>query len=51
MSWTTSQEIVALLNPLLIQIPNELEEEFTVWEAASDKDWLSMERMLASMGE
>jgi len=49
--YSVSQEIVALLTPLLIQIPNGLEEEFTVWEAASDEDWLSMERMLASMGE
>lgn len=47
--YSVSQEIVALLTPLLIQIPHELEKEFIVWEAASDEDWLSMERMLASI--
>jgi hypothetical protein len=46
-----SREIVALLTPLLMQIPNELEEEFAAWEAASDEDWLSMEVMVASLGE
>lgn len=46
-----SQEIVALLTPLLMQIPDELEEEFAAWEAASDEDWLSTEEMLASLGE
>jgi len=48
---SVSREIVALLTPLLMQIPNELEEEFAAWEAASDEDWLSMEGMLASLGE
>ncbi len=43
-----SKEIVALLTPLLMQIPNQMEEEFLAWEAASDEDWLSMEAMLAS---
>ncbi|MBD2446968.1 hypothetical protein H6G76_07275 [Nostoc sp. FACHB-152] len=46
-----SQEIVALLTPLLMQIPDELEEEFAAWEAASDEDWLSTGEMLASLGE
>lgn len=46
-----SQEIVALLTPLLKQIPNELEKEFAAWEAASDEDWLTTEEMLASLGE
>ncbi len=48
---SVSREIVALLTPLLMQIPNQLEEEFAAWEAASDEDWLSMEGMLASFGE
>ncbi|MBD2301496.1 Arc family DNA-binding protein [Nostoc sp. FACHB-190] len=48
---SVSGEIVALLTPLLVQIPNELEVEFAAWEAASDDDWLTTEGMLASLGE
>ncbi len=48
---SVSREIVALLTPLLMQIPHELEEELAAWEAASDEDWMSMEAMLASFGE
>ncbi|MCC5635670.1 hypothetical protein LC593_07355 [Nostoc sp. CHAB 5844] len=48
---SVGQEIVALLTPLLMQISNELEEEFAAWEAASDEDWLSTEGILASLGE
>ena len=48
---SVSREIVALLTPLLMLPTNELEEEFAVWEAASDEDWLSMEDRLASFGE
>jgi hypothetical protein len=48
---SVSREIVALLTPLLMLPTNELEEEFAAWEAASDEDWLSMEVMLASLGE
>ncbi|ALF53169.1 hypothetical protein ACX27_10435 [Nostoc piscinale CENA21] len=48
---SVSGEIIALLTPLLVEIPNELEEEFAAWEAASDEDWLTTEGMLASLGE
>jgi hypothetical protein len=48
---SVSREIVALLTPLLMLPTNELEEEFAAWEAASDEDWLSMEVMVASLGE
>jgi hypothetical protein len=44
-----SDEIVALLTPLLTQRATELDREFAVWEAASDEDWLSMEATLASL--
>ncbi|MBE9003524.1 Arc family DNA-binding protein [Fortiea sp. LEGE XX443] len=48
---SVNREIVALLTPLLMQIPNELKLEFAAWEAASDEDWLSTEGMLASLEE
>ena len=47
---SVSGEIVALLTPLLMQVPVELAQEFAAWEAASDEDWLSMEVTLASEG-
>ncbi|GJD21224.1 No_hits_found [Rivularia sp. IAM M-261] len=43
-----SVEVTALLTPLLMQMPPELDEEIKAWEAASDKDWLAMEETLAS---
>lgn len=46
---SVSGEIVALLTPLLIQVPTELAQEFAAWEAASDEDWLNMEAALASV--
>ena len=45
---SVSGEIVALLTPLLMQMPPELVQEFAAWEAASEEDWLSMEATLAS---
>ncbi|MDZ7951656.1 hypothetical protein [Nostoc sp. DedQUE09] len=47
--YSVSDEITALLSPLLIQVPTELVQEFVAWEAASDEDWLSMEATLASV--
>ena len=46
---SVSGEIVALLTPLLIQVPTELAQEFAAWEAASDEDWLNMEAALISV--
>ncbi len=46
--YSVSDEITALLTPLLMQVPTELVQEFVAWEAASDEDWLSMEATLAS---
>ncbi|MEC4812773.1 MAG: hypothetical protein SAK29_05800 [Scytonema sp. PMC 1069.18] len=46
--YSISDEITALLTPLLMQVPTELVQEFVAWEAASDEDWLSMEATLAS---
>jgi hypothetical protein len=43
-----SGEIVALLTPLLMQVPPELIQEFAAWEAASDEDWLTVEATLVS---
>lgn len=45
---SVSGEIVALLTPLLMQVPTDLAQEFAAWEAASDEDWLNMEAALAS---
>lgn len=47
--YSVSDEITALLTPLLMQIPSELVQEFVAWEAASDEDWLTMEGTLASL--
>lgn len=46
-----SNEIVALLAPMLGYNSNELAQEFAQWEAASDEDWLNIEATLASDGE
>lgn len=46
---SVSGEIVALLTPLLMQVPTELAQEFEAWEAATDEDWLNMEAALASV--
>lgn len=43
-----NQEIVALLSYLLSSSTDELEQEFSEWEAASDEDWQAMETMLAT---
>jgi hypothetical protein len=43
-----SSEIVSLLTPLLMQVSNELIEEFEAWETASDEDWLNIETILTS---
>jgi hypothetical protein len=45
---SVSSEIATLLTPLIMQAPSELVQEFAVWEAASDEDWLSMEATPAS---
>lgn len=45
---SVSNEIVALLAPMLGQNSTELVQEFAAWEAASDEDWLNMELTLAS---
>lgn len=42
-----SNEITALLTPLLNDISSELEQEFQAWESASDEDWLSLEENLS----
>jgi len=47
--YSVSDEITALLTPLLMQIPDELIQEFMAWEAASDEDLLSIEATLASL--
>ncbi|MBD2534951.1 hypothetical protein H6G97_38170 [Nostoc flagelliforme FACHB-838] len=44
-----SDEITALLSPLLIQVSTELAQEFVACEAASDEDCLSMKAILASL--
>jgi hypothetical protein len=46
---SVSGEIVALLIPLLMQVPPELIQEFAAWESASDEDWLTVEATLASV--
>ena len=43
-----NHEIVALLSSLLPQLSDDLKQEFSEWEAASDDDWLSMETALAA---
>lgn len=43
-----NSEIVSLLSTLVIETPTELEQEFAVWEAASDEDWLNLETKLIS---
>jgi plasmid stability protein len=43
-----SSEIAALLTDSLGLATKDLNEEFALWEAASDEDWLTMETMLAA---
>lgn len=45
---SVSNEIVALLVPILGQNSLELAKEFADWEAASDEDWLNIEQTLLS---
>jgi len=42
------EEIAALLPPLLMPLPDDLEQELAAWEAASDEDWLALETALAA---
>ncbi|MEM8505026.1 MAG: hypothetical protein AAF716_17960 [Cyanobacteria bacterium P01_D01_bin.1] len=44
---SVSQEVVTLLTDLVPQLTDELAKETSEWEAASDEDWLAIERMLA----
>lgn len=41
-----NREIVTLLSNSLTTEMEQLEEEFALWEAASDEDWLNTEAML-----
>lgn len=43
-----NHEIIVLLSSLLPQLSDDLKQEFSEWEAASDDDWLSMETALAA---
>ena len=43
-----NHEIVTLLSSLLPQLSDDLKQECSEWEAASDDDWLSMETALAA---
>ena len=45
---SVSDEIVSLLSPISIQIPRELEREFSDWETASDEDWETIDTLLTS---
>jgi hypothetical protein len=46
---SVSSEIVALLASLLeLEDSNNLVQEFSEWEAASDEDWLNLELTLAN---
>ena len=45
---SVSDEIVSLLSPISIQIPRELEREFSDWEIASDEDWETIDTLLTS---
>ncbi|PHJ61837.1 hypothetical protein VF14_19480 [Nostoc linckia z18] len=47
--YSVSDEITALLTPLLMKASTDLNREFVAWEAASDEDWLNMEATLASL--
>lgn len=44
---SVSQEVVTLLTSLVPQLTDELAKEIGEWEAASDEDWLAIERMVA----
>jgi hypothetical protein len=48
---SVSNEIVALLAPMVGHNSTELAQEFADWEAASDEDWLNIEATLASGGQ
>ena len=44
---SVSQEVVTLLTSLVPRLTDELAKETSEWEAASDEDWLAIERRLA----